>query len=466
MAPKRKRNRNTPKASREASEASGKRVTLLVLGDVGRSPRMQYHALSFAEQGYFVDFVGYEGSIPMENVVNSAYIKLQYIQAPWKLPPGLPKLAFLLYAPFKVLFQILQLFWILLFTVSKPDYIFLQNPPAIPTLLIAQCVAFLRGAKLIIDWHNFGYTILGLNLGMSNFVVKFAKWYEKVFGRKAYAHLCVTKAMAKELQESWGIEGNTVTLYDRPPSHFRRLAVEEIHQLLSRLNLRDLLIQQGADQDWIVREPGVRSTLLTVKTKQNSPAQFRADRPALIVSSTSWTEDEDFSVLLEAAKEYNQRASQPKSGLPNLIFVITGKGPLREMYEQKIRDLSMTHVCIGTLWLSAEDYPALLGAADLGVCLHKSSSGLDLPMKVVDMFGCGLPVCAIDFSCLDELVQHQKNGLVFKNHQELYEQLQMLFTLKLNENPKLEEMRRNIAQFQRVRWSDNWNQVVRPLIKL
>jgi hypothetical protein len=38
-------------------------VQVLVLGDIGRSPRMQYHAISIAKHGGRVDVIGYKGMI-------------------------------------------------------------------------------------------------------------------------------------------------------------------------------------------------------------------------------------------------------------------------------------------------------------------------------------------------------------------------------------------------------------------
>lgn len=38
-----------------------KRVCVCVLGDIGHSPRMQYHSLSLAQSGFDVDIVGYHG---------------------------------------------------------------------------------------------------------------------------------------------------------------------------------------------------------------------------------------------------------------------------------------------------------------------------------------------------------------------------------------------------------------------
>ena len=117
----------------------------------------------------------------------------------------------------------------------------------------------------------------------------------------------------------------------------------------------------------------------------------------MLISSTSWTEDEDFSILLDALKEYDKLANTKSLKLPKLVCVITGKGPLKSHYQKIISETTLNHVEICTPWLEAYDYPVLVGSADLGICLHTSSSGLDLPMKVVDMFGCGVPVCAIGF---------------------------------------------------------------------
>jgi beta-1,4-mannosyltransferase len=39
----------------------GRTVQIVVLGDIGRSPRMQYHALSIAKHGARVFLIGYQG---------------------------------------------------------------------------------------------------------------------------------------------------------------------------------------------------------------------------------------------------------------------------------------------------------------------------------------------------------------------------------------------------------------------
>ena len=76
------------------------------------------------------------------------------------------------------------------------------------------------------------------------------------------------------------------------------------------------------------------------------------------------------------------QACREGSGLPQLLIIVTGKGPQKTMYEERMRMLDLRHVAFRTAWLEPEYYPKLLGSADLGICLHTSSSGLDLPMKV------------------------------------------------------------------------------------
>lgn len=99
-----------------------------------------------------------------------------------------------------------------------------------------------------------------------------------------------------------------------------------------------------------------------------------------------------------AAVDHSNACFQAVSGRhPPLLVIVTGSGPLKTHYEAAMRTMDLQHVAFRTAWLAAEDYPVLLGSADVGISLHTSSSGLDLPMKVI--FLCGHRLCGCILMC-------------------------------------------------------------------
>ncbi|KAH8101583.1 mannosyltransferase [Cristinia sonorae] len=446
-------------------------AAILVLGDVGRSPRMMYHAESFADNGFETFIIGNKGSKPVPSLLSIPHVRFLYLP---NSPRPIPRLPFVVTAPQKVIHQVFSILHALLVRIPHPpEFIIVQNPPSIPTLALVWFVSWVRGSKVIIDWHNLGYSILALKLGETHPLVKIAKWFESYFGRVAYAHLFVTNAMHDHLSAEWNLQGHKIVLHDRPPAHFHRCSPNEMHELFQRLQA-SLFIPSL--QKFLPESNPPYSTPFTSIPAQSidpNPA-LRPDRPALLVSSTSWTPDEDFSILLQALQIYEVKAREADGKLPKVLMVVTGKGPEREMYMKQIEALQSgedkwTWVRCVSMWLEPEDYPLLLGSADLGISLHSSSSALDLPMKVVDMFGCGLPVCALNFACLDELVKDGVNGLVFDNAEQLSAQLESLLT-SFPKSPTLRSLRDNFdhesgeVQWQWSSWQENWNHVMRPLI--
>lgn len=124
----------------------------------------------------------------------------------------LPRFLYLVYAIGRILTQSCQLFYHLLLArrkLGKFDYILVQNPPGIPLLMVTALVRFLTWlpsccrrrkawTKVVIDWHNYGWTILQVNRANRLFV-RLAKVFELTFGRFADYHLTVSEAMKRNL---------------------------------------------------------------------------------------------------------------------------------------------------------------------------------------------------------------------------------------------------------------------------
>ncbi|KAL8709460.1 MAG: hypothetical protein Q9220_005843 [cf. Caloplaca sp. 1 TL-2023] len=440
---------------RDPSE-DGLRVQVVVLGDIGRSPRIQYHAISISKHGGFVDLIGYAGNMPLTAIFENQLIQLDSNVHPLVednpnirvhgllATPGLlqtsNKWLFLLLAPFKVAFQTLALYYTLGYRTAPARWLLVQNPPTIPTMLVAQIICFIRNTRLIVDWHNFGYSILGLKLGLDHPLVQLSSCLERMLSSRAAAHLTVSNAMARFLESEWGVTGPVLPLHDRPFPQFQPL--DSSHR-----------------QHFLERCPETAASVGKIQT----------GKVKVLVSSTSWTPDEDFSLLLDACITYSELASSTHPDLPEVLAIITGNGPLKAAFLSRIQTLrnqgKLDRVQIRTAWLSMEDYASLLASADLGVSLHTSSSGVDLPMKVVDMLGAGLPVLGwAKFAAWSELIHEGVNGRGFGSSAELADALVELFGD--NDQQQLQRLRQGALLEGKRRWDDEWDPVAGRLLGL
>ncbi|KAM0206466.1 hypothetical protein ACHAQI_008193 [Fusarium lateritium] len=412
-------------------------IQVLVVGDVGRSPRMQYHALSVAKHGRNIDIVGYKETARHPDLIGNPRVTM-YALAPQPEVLQWGTLPFFLNLPLKVLWQFWSLFHTLMYEAPAAKWIIIQNPPSIPTFHVALMVSLIRGSKLVVDWHNYGYTILAQNKWYYKPLVPVYRWYETGFGRYlGNVNLAVTDAMARQLKvKPFSVKRPVYTLHDRPAEVFQPiLSTAERLAFLSRLSET-----KGIAKDIV--DGAVR----------------------LIVSSTSWTPDEDFGLLLDALVSC---ASSPEAS--PILAIITGKGPQKEHYLERIQELQeegkLPGVRVITAWLSTRDYASLLASADLGISLHKSSSGVDLPMKVVDMFGAGLPVAAYAaFESFSELVKEGQNGCGFETSSELADILMRL--LGFSGQEELAHLKKGAVSEGALRWDQEWDRVVGKVIGL
>src|SRR5262249_60305945 len=97
-----------------------------------------------------------------------------------------------------------------------------------------------------------------------------------------------------------------------------------------------------------------------------------------IVCPTSWTEDEDFDVAIEAVVRLEERirgweAASPGRRFTDLVILVTGDGERRAEFERRFAGLPARRIQLRARWLEPEDYPRCGGRAGPRLCVSPAS---------------------------------------------------------------------------------------------
>lgn len=471
----------------DSMTSSKNHAVVIVLGDSGRSPRMQFHASSLASLSEVsrVSLIGYSGEACNETVTGDPKIRDCRLDAStFKSIEFLRIYSSLVHAVFKGILLVLSLIRLLFSVAGKYtdtngnlqesipiSFIIIQNPPAIPVVLATLLYRILvyilaictfsnpvhQAFTICIDWHNLGFTLYYDKYKPTHLLVRISYHLEHLMAKVSDLNFCVSAAMRKWLLLNYGIA--STVFYDRPPkSVFQKfnspindapdkvgdhdgstdmrntvgdedymsigcVPLDVRHELLLKLNLTDDFLfpslthcmhsttdsanhEHEQDMDTVMTEV----TVQTFRHRDTGAVCARQDRAVLLLSSTSWTPDEDFRLLTKAlinldksiAKRRGSESPRKKRDhsrhlldqrvsnvATRVVVVITGKGPMKEQFmaewkesQQPGSPTKLRYISLITVWLETGDYPLMVGCADMGICLHTSSSGVDLPMKV------------------------------------------------------------------------------------
>lgn len=88
-----------------------RKAAVFVYGDIGRSPRMQNHAIELSKTHNEVYFMGYVESSPKNALIQNENIKIIDLQI--KNLHYFRKISFYLYAMVRIILQILQILYLL-----------------------------------------------------------------------------------------------------------------------------------------------------------------------------------------------------------------------------------------------------------------------------------------------------------------------------------------------------------------
>jgi beta-1,4-mannosyltransferase len=390
------------------------RAAVIVLSDLGHNPRMQRHARAWANVAD-VDLIGLHGSALEPGVEGTPRLSIHRLKDGSGAGRSRKSVSrFVFASAFRALGHAVSAFRSLM-RLPKPDVILVGNPPAVPALGVCWLVARLRGARLVIDWQDLSHRRAAAQLGESHRLVRSIARSERRWARRAHAHVAASQALADWLRREYRVPAAVV--YDRP----------------------------------------MRST----PARSIAPAPIGDAGVPLAVCPTTWGADEDFDLLLEALERTDRTLSKgPQTG--RLSVLLTGRGEFRGAFETRLARRQFTHVSVR---VAEVDSHAAIERADVGLCLHQSASGLDLPIVLSDLRAAGVPVCAYDYApVLTEVLTNGREGVRFGEPGELMTLLVSVATRDTSTESPLARSRAWLAANPAETWEEHWHRAMGPVV--